>query len=148
MALGAFPSSWGAELMVSFALHPGDIGSVWFETLMRFGGLILFFVGALWVGAKAADRAYSMETTSFAATSAKPDGTFYKTVKYLGGGKSFGTLLVSIFKDYGRRLENLSKIVYIVGLLIMINVFFGGGDDPTGAMILGIFIFPMLFTQT
>ncbi len=117
------PSSWGAEVIVSFASNPGNIGLIGFETLTRFGGLVAFFVAVLWLGAKAADRAYNIEPTTFTASKAKPDGFLYRTVRYLGGGDSFGTLLVSIFKDYGRRLENLSKIAYIVGLIVMMNVF-------------------------
>ncbi|MDH5782369.1 MAG: ABC transporter permease, partial [Candidatus Bathyarchaeota archaeon] len=107
---GVLPSSWGAEVFVSFASNPGDIGAVGFETLIRFGSLVVFFVAVLWLGAKAANRAYSLEPTTFIASRAKPDGFFYKTVRYLGGGGSSGTLLASIFKDYGRRLENLSWI--------------------------------------
>ncbi len=38
LALGLFPSSWGAELMVIFASNPGNTGAVWIETLARFGG--------------------------------------------------------------------------------------------------------------
>ena len=126
--LGLFPSSWGAEIIVDFASNPGNIIATWFETLIRFGGLIVFFVTVLWLGAKIANRAYSLEPTTFTAAKAKPDGTFYKTVKYIGGGGSFGALLVSIFKDYGRRFENISKIAYLVGLLILINIFFIGSD--------------------
>ncbi len=121
--LGLLPSSWGAEVIVDFATNPGNIGAIGFETLTRFGGLAAFFIAVLWLGARAANRAYSLEPTTFTTSMAKPDGAFYKTVKYLGGGESFGTLLVSIFKDYGRRLENLSKIAYIVGLIVMMNVF-------------------------
>ena len=142
--LGLLPSSWGAEVFVGFASNPGNIATVWFETLTRFGGLILFFVAALWLGAKAAGRAYSLDLTTFTASRAKPDGTFYKTVKYLGGGRSFGTLLVSIFKDYGRRFENLSKIAYVVGLLVLVGVFFGGYEEPTGVVFMGIFLLPIL----
>ncbi len=121
--LSLLPSSWGAEVIVSFASNPGNIGLVGFETLTRFGGLVAFFVAVLWLGAKAADRAYNIEPTTFSASKAKPDGFLYRTVRYLGGGGSFGALLVSVFKDYGRRLENLSKIAYIVGLIVMMNVF-------------------------
>ena len=142
--LGLLPSSWGAEVFVGFASNPGNIAAVWFETLTRFGGLIIFFVAALWLGAKAADRAYSLDFTTFTASRAKPDGAFYQTVKYLGGGRSFGTLLVSIFKDYGRRFENLSKIAYVVGLLVLVGIFFGDYEGPIGAMIMGIFLFPIL----
>jgi len=124
--LSFLPSSWGAEVVVGFVSNPGNIGAVGFETLIRFGGLLVFFVLVLWLGTKVANRAYSLEPTTFTSSRVKPDGVFYKTVKYLGGGGSFATLLVSVFKDYGRRLENLSKIVYIVGLVIMMNVFIFG----------------------
>ena len=143
-ALGLLPSSWGAEVFVGFASNPGNIAAVGFGTLTRFGGLIIFFVAALWLGAKAADRACNLEPTTFTASRAKPDGAFYKTIKYLGGGKSFGTLIVSIFKDYGRRFENLSKIAYIIGILVLVGVFFGDYEKPTGAMMMGIFLFPIL----
>ena len=142
--LGLLPSSWGAEVIVGFASNPGNIGAVGFETLTRFGGLVAFFVAVLWLGAKAANRAYSLEITTFTASGAKPDGAFYKTVKHLGGGGSFGTLLVSIFKDYSRRLENLSKIAYMVGLLVLVTIFFGWSDDPEGALLLPQFILPLL----
>lgn len=135
---GVFPSSWGAEVFVSFASNPGNIGAVGFETLTRFGGLLAFFVAVLWLGAKASNRAYSLEPTTFIASRTKPDGVFYKTVRYLGGGRSFGTLLVSIFKDYGRRLENLSWIAYVVGLVAMLMIFFSdpssGPEDPLVSM--------------
>jgi hypothetical protein len=124
--LGLLPSSWGAEVIVGFASNPGNIGAIGFETLTRFGGLVAFFVAVLWLGARAANRAYSLEPTTFTTSRVKPDGAFYKTVRYLGGGESFGTLLVSIFKDYSRRFENLSKIAYIVGLIVMMNIFIVG----------------------
>ena len=142
--LGLLPSSWGAEVFVGFASDPGNIGAVGFETLTRFGGLIAFFLASLWLGAKAANRAYSLETITFVASRAKPDGAFYKTVKYLGGGRSFGTLLVSVFKDYSRRLENLSKIFYMVGLLAIMNIFLITPDDTEGALLIPQFVLPLL----
>ena len=147
--LGLLPSSWGAEVIVGFASNPGNIAAVGFLTLTRFGGLVAFFLAALWLGAKAADRAYSLEPTTFIAARAKPDGAFYKTVKSLGGGESFGTLLVSVFKDYGRRLENLTNIAFWLGLLFSINIIImpnvgTGPDDPPVAWIMALLIFPML----
>ena len=142
--LGLLPSSWGAEIFVGFASNPGNIGAVGFETLTRFGGLIAFFVAVLWLGAKAADRAYSLETISFVASKVKPDGAFYKTIRYFGGRGSFGTLLVSTFKDYSRRLENLSKIFYMMGLLAVINIFLIEPSDPEGALMMTQFILPIL----
>ena len=142
--LGLLPSSWGAEVFVSFASNPGNTAAVGFETLTRFGGLIAFFVAMLWLGAKAANRAYSLEPTTFTASRAKPDGVFYKTVKYLGGNGSFGALLVSIFKDYGRRLENLSRIAYVVGLVVIMNIFLFNPEDPEAVLIMGLFLIPIL----
>ena len=141
--LGFLPSSWGAEVIFGFVNNPGNISAVGFETLTRFGGLIAFFLAVLWLGAKVANRAYNLETITFVASTAKPDGIFYKTVKYLGGSESFGTLLASIFKDYGRRLENLSKIFYIVSLLFLVNILIVG-SDPEAALMIPLFILPLL----
>jgi hypothetical protein len=142
--LSIFPSSWGINAIMGFARHPGDWQAVWLNTVINFGGLVLFFLGSLWFGAKAADRAYSLETTSFSGSYAKADGKFYRTIKSIGGGGSFGTLLVSIFKDYGRRYENLSKIIYVAGIMALIMLFLSDPEDPFGVMIMAMFIFPML----
>ena len=142
--LGLFPSSWGARIIIDFASNPGNIGTVWVGTLARFGGLALFFVASLWLGVKIADRAYSLETSGLSASKAGPDGVFYNTVRALVGGGSFGTLLVSITKDYGRRLQNLSRVAYIVGLVVLINIFLVRPDDPVSAMIMAQALFAML----
>jgi hypothetical protein len=127
-ALSVLPSSWGAEIFVGFASNPGNIGAVGFETLTLLGGLLIFFVAALWVGTKVANRAYSLEPSRFTSSTANPDGFFYKAVRFVGGGKSFGSLLSSIFKDYSRRLENLSWIIYAVGLVALLRIFI---SDPS-----------------
>ncbi len=122
-ALGVLPSSWGAEIFVGFATNPGNIGAVGFETLTLFGGLLIFLATSLWVGTKVANRAYSLDPSKFTSSTAKPDGFFYKAIRFVGGGRSFGSLLSSIFKDYSRRLENLSWIIYAVGLVTLIRIF-------------------------
>ncbi|MCW3977414.1 MAG: ABC transporter permease [Candidatus Bathyarchaeota archaeon] len=147
--LSMLPSSWGAEVIVSFASNRGNIGAFGLETAIRFGSLIAFFLGALWLGTKAANRAFSLEPTTFIASTAKPDGSFYKAVKYLGGRRSFGTLLVSVFKDYGRRLENLSNIIYIIGILFLMNLLVvpnvpTGSDEPPMAWVMAQFMLPIL----
>jgi hypothetical protein len=139
-----FPSSWGINAIMGFARHPGDWEAVWLETLVNFGGLVVFFIGSLYFGAKAADRAYSLEATSFSGSNAKADGAFYNTIRSIGGGGSFGTFLVSIFKDYGRRYENLSKILYVAGIMTLIMLFLTDAEDVMGVVIMAMFIFPML----
>lgn len=125
--LGLLPSSWGAEIFAGFVTNPGNIGAVGLETLTRFVGLVVFSVAVLWLGTRAANRAYSLELTTFIAPRARKDGIFYKAVRLLGGGGSSGNLLVSIFKDYGRRLENLSWIVYAVAVIAFLRIFL---SDP------------------
>jgi hypothetical protein len=145
--LGLLPSSWGTEVIVGFASDPGNISSIGFETLTRFGGLITFFVVVLWLGAGAASRAYSLEPTTFIASEVKPDGVFYKTVKYLGGRRSFSTLLVSVFKDYSRRLENLTNIIYMTGLLFIMVVFVVPKNEHMGPLyiyMMAQFVFPII----
>jgi hypothetical protein len=144
--LTVLPSSWGAELIVGFAQHPGNIGATGFETLSRLGGLVAFFVASLWLGTKAANRAYTLETGSFTTAIAKPDGTFYRAIAFLGGGGSFGRLLVASFKEYSRRLENLSWLAYVVGLIALVSIFFGGtATDPVDPLFLmSILLIPLL----
>ena len=144
--LGLFPSTWGAEIIIGFALNPGNLNAYFFETITRLGSLIFFFVAVLWVGVKTADRAYNLESTSFTSAIARQNSIFFNSIKYLGGGKSFGGLLTSIFKDYGRRLENISWLAYTVGLVALVSFFFGDGSfDPEDALFsTSLLMIPML----
>ncbi len=140
--LGLFPSSWAAEVIVAFALNPSNISAVLTLTLTRVGGMIVFMTAALAIGWMVTGRAYSLEPTNLGVTVVGADGAFYRTIKLLGGGGSFGSLLVSAFKDYSRRLENLSQIGYIVGLLVILNFTFV--DDASGAQIMGLMMATVL----
>lgn len=149
--LGFFPSSWGANIIVDFVLNPGNIMAVGFETFFRFSGLVLFFVGSLWFGVKIADRAYSLEPTTFISSLAKQDGFFYKFVNFLGGSKSFGVILVSVFKDYSRRLENLTNVAYIVGVIVLMNFFvvsnISSVDGPPISLMSIQFLLPIIIVM-
>jgi hypothetical protein len=136
------PSSWGAEIIVGFALNPGNIGAIGFLTMTRFGGLLLFFGATLALGWKLASRVYSLEVFSIDVSTAKPDGFLYKSVMAIGGSGSFGTLLVSVFKDWGRRMENLSQVGYMIGLMIVMNIFLI--DEPEFFMEMSMFLSPVL----
>jgi hypothetical protein len=143
--LGFLPSSWGADVILDFATNPGNLGFLGFEIMIRITGLVFFFVATLWLGTKLASRIYSIEPTTFNASRVKSDGFFFKTIRFLGGSGSFSNLLVSVFKDYTRRLENLSRLVYILGLLALINIFLiEGSSDPGDALIMGVFLFAFL----
>lgn len=142
--LNLLPSSWGAKVIVSFVSNPGNIAAGGLETLARFVGVILFFAASLWLGTKLAKHAYSLETVSFSASSAKPEGVIYKTIRNIGGGSSFGTLLASIFKDYSRRFQNISKIIYIICILILVNIFFTEAKNPREALLMAQFMLPVV----
>ncbi|MBU7018951.1 MAG: hypothetical protein HXS44_15690 [Theionarchaea archaeon] len=144
MLLGWLPSTWGADIINSFVLNPGNTTAVLSGTLLRFGSIILFSAVTLVIGVRVADRAYNLEATTFTAAKVHPDGIFYKTIKSLGGGKSFGTLLVSVFKVYSRRLQNLSWLFYVVILVAMINLFIVKPEDPFGVIMMSSFAFAML----
>lgn len=139
--LGILPSSWGARIIIDFTSNP-DVISM--DTLARFGGILLFFASSMWLGFKVAERAYTLETGGLSASTAGRDGVLYNTIRSLGGGGAFGTLLVSITKDYGRRLQNLSRVAYIVGLVVLINLFLVRPGEPLEAMILAQALFAML----
>jgi hypothetical protein len=140
--LSVFPSTWGADIITGFTATPGIIG---LESLTRLGGLVLFFMTTLYLGRTIAARAYSIEPTAFTASRAKPGGIFYILIKALGGSGSFGALLVAVFKNYSRRLENLSRIAYVVAIVVLVNVFFGGPkEDLEDALIMNQFMFPFL----
>jgi len=147
--LGLLPSSWGASVIVGFASHPGGLGSLGAQALLRVGGLAGFFLAAVWVGSKVADRAYSLESTSFTSPKAGSDGTLYNTLKAVGGGGHFGTLLVSTMKEYARRLENLSHIAYILGVIVIMSIFVGRSNRSSNfsavvPLVLLQFLFPIV----
>lgn len=140
--LSIFPSTWGADVILSFTATPGIIG---IDALTRLGGLVFFFTGTLWLGTAVASRAYTLEPTTFTASTVKPDGLFYTFMKAIGGRGSFSALLVSVFKNYSRRLENLSRIGYVVAIVILVNLFFGGPkEDLEDALIMSQFMYPFL----
>lgn len=140
--LSVFPSTWGADVIMSFTVTPGSVG---LDALIRLGGLAVFFVGTLWVGTIVASHAYTLEPTTFSASRVKSDNFFYTLIRTVSGGGSFSALLISVFKNYGRRLENLSRIGYVVAIVVLVNVFFGGPkEDLEDALIMSQFMYPFL----
>ncbi len=145
--LNLFPSSWGAEIIVWLTTHPGNIETLSFEISMQLLGLGIFLVSVLGFGKRVANHAYSLEPFTFISSRARANGRFYNAIKQISGKRAFSTLVVSIFKDYSRRLENLSNITYMIGLLFLMNVFIvpsSNIEDPPMALMMSLFIFPIL----
>jgi len=139
-----FPSSWGADVVVIFANNPGDVSISLADVFLRIAGMVAFFFTVVWLGASASEKVYNLESQSFSAYVIRGEGRFYRAVRRLTGGGPFGTLVVSLFKDYGRRLENVSKVVYVVGLALLITIFFNTGEDVAGGAIMLMFLLPLV----
>jgi hypothetical protein len=145
--LAFFPSSWGADIINELALNPGDMGAVGLDVITHLGGLIAFFVVIVFLGTKVADRAYNLEVATFTAVKAQPDGAFYSIINHIGGGRSFGTLLVSTFKVYTRRFHNLSWLTYAVCLAAILGMFSPPSlrpDNPQGVIVMSSIVFSIL----
>lgn len=147
--LGLLPSSWGAWVIAGFASEPGGLGALGPPAILRLAGLALFFLGSLWAGSKIADRCYSLEPATFTSSKAGSDGAFYRGVRSLVGGGSFGILFVSILKEYARRLENLSRLAYMLGVILIMGIFItrsqGAGDFRIAVPVMMIqFLLPIL----
>ena len=144
LAVSLLPSSWGAEIVVSFASNPGDVSAISAGSILGFVGVTLFFIGSLWFGTKTAQRAYNLETLTTSHHIARRERSFYRVVRRLSGGGSFSSLVVALFKDYGRRLENTSKVIYVVGLVFLVTIFFSGGEEVEMSAVMLLFILPIL----
>jgi len=117
------PSSWGADVILRFLRHPGDVGFDLASMVLGIFGLTAFLIGSIFVGVKLSGRAYDLEPVSFSTAKAKPEGGFYRYVRFLSAKGSFATVVVTVMKDYGRRLENISRVIYILGLVSMMELF-------------------------
>ncbi|MFW9993851.1 MAG: hypothetical protein ACFFD4_17535 [Candidatus Odinarchaeota archaeon] len=154
--LSLFPSSWGSEVIVEFARNPGDILAINFLGFLELASLLTIFIGSLYIGTRLANRAYSLEPSTFSASKVKYDGLYYNTIKRLGGGGSFGLLLSSSFKTYFRKFRNISQLIYALSLAIILRIIMGmPPEDNVDAfftvimmiMFLGLFVIQDLTTQ-
>ena len=135
-------------MIVAFAQNPGDFLAIEFDALVQLLGLISFFVISLLLGGVVANRVYSLEPSSFSSSKAKSDGIFYNSIKVLGGGGSFGLILVSSFKSYFRKVRNITMLAYGVGLILVMNVFLMQPDDTVSAMLGSFIMGPLLAVFT
>jgi len=149
--LGFLPSSWASRMIVEMAAHPGDLSSPLHIVATRLGYLVVFALAAVWIGMKLADRTYTLEQMSIGVSRAKRDGWFYRLLVRMSGGYPFGTILSSVFKDYIRRLQNISNLTYVLGILFMMNFFLlrrpSGPQDAPGQIMMVLFVFPIVATM-
>ena len=121
--LNFLPSSWGAEVILEIAKNPADIYSIIDTLVINFGGLIIFLLLILYLGLKLADRAYNLEPSSFTVKKIKKESVFYKIIRKLGRDGKSSLMLISLFKNYIRTVENLTKVIYSIGLMLVASFF-------------------------
>ncbi|MFW9807007.1 MAG: hypothetical protein ACFFFK_09800, partial [Candidatus Thorarchaeota archaeon] len=141
------PSTWSADILTWIAMHTSslrpssimNLQTYWFAVNPIVDLLILcvFSVVVLVVGFKSADRlfAYGASPGSQKVARAGRDNVFIRGVRRLFG-RRFGVVVVTSFKDYSRKLQNIAKLSYglflafLVPLLIAFGPFATTIDDP------------------
>ena len=139
-----FPSSWGAETIVAFALNPGNITAIDLAILGQLVLLIIFVIAIFLGGMFLANRLYSLELKSFTSASANPNSIFYRLfVKLLGSG-SFAVLVVASWRNYFRTVKNITQLMYVIALVVVLNIFIMQPEDAPDALITTVFLTPLL----
>ncbi|MHA1513399.1 MAG: hypothetical protein ACTSRJ_04985 [Candidatus Hodarchaeales archaeon] len=139
-----FPSSWGAETIVAFALNPGNITAVDLAILSQLLLLVIFVVVSFFGGMNLANRLYSLELKSFTSASANPNSLFYKLfARFLGNG-SFAVLVIASWKNYFRTVKNITQLIYVVVLVVILNVFLMTPEDAQDVLVSTVLLTPLL----
>ena len=141
------PSTWCADILTWIAMHTGSLrpSSImnlelyWFAVSPIFDVMILcvFSILVLILGFKSADNmfAYDASAGSQNVARAGPDNLFIRGIRRIFGSQ-FGTIVVTSFKDYARKLQNIAKLSYGLFLAFLIPLLIGFGplativDDP------------------
>ncbi len=141
------PSTWSADILTWIAMYTGSLrpSSIlnlelyWFAVspIVDMVLLGIFSILVLVLGFKSADRlfAYGASPGSQKVARAGPESFFIKGVRKVFG-RSFGTIVVTSFKDFARKLQNIAKVSYGLFLGILVPLLIGFGpfaaivDDP------------------
>ncbi len=142
--LGVFPFSWGADIIVSFAQNPGSILTIEFDAFIQLVAMITFFIATLILGILISNKVYSLEPSSFGSSKANPNSLFYRVIRFVGGGGTFGIMLSASFKLYFRKVKNVTMMAYFVGLVIIMQLVFRMGLDPEGVFMGSFILGPLL----
>ncbi|MHA1924524.1 MAG: hypothetical protein ACXABV_01435 [Candidatus Thorarchaeota archaeon] len=140
------PSTWGADLISWTAIYFNGIGLTQssilaFERILLFGPVIDFLLVAVFsiiligIGFTASDRLFTIEAgaRTEVVTTVGRENLFLRGVRNFLSG-SFGVLVVTSLKDFGRKAQNLSRLGYGVFLSILLPLImnFSGLGDAVG----------------
>jgi len=140
------PSTWGADLITWTAIYFNGVGLpqstiLAFESILLFGPALDFLLIAVFsivlisVGFSASDRLFTIEAgaRTEVVTTVGQDNLILRGVRNLLSG-SFGVMVVTSLKDFGRKAQNLSRLGYGVFLSILLPLImnFSGLWDTVG----------------
>jgi hypothetical protein len=142
------PSTWCADLVTWLAIYFNGVNipasSIMnLEYILQFGPALdfllvtVFSALALIGGIYSSDRLFSIGAISgpTSVASAVNENIFLRGIRRIHGGR-FGILIITSLKDYGRKLQNISKLGYAIFLSILIPLLLKFGplgevvDDP------------------
>ncbi|MFW9801393.1 MAG: hypothetical protein ACFFFC_01995 [Candidatus Thorarchaeota archaeon] len=126
------PSTWGADLVTWTAIYFNGIGLsqstiLAFESILHFGPaidfllMVAFSIFMLGIGFAASDRLFTIQAgaRTEVVTTVGRDNLFLRGIKSVISG-SFGVLVVTSLKDFGRKAQNLSRLGYGIFLSILL----------------------------
>jgi hypothetical protein len=153
-----FPFTWPADVISWITIHSSQIGFsvdqlLVFQQILHFDLLIstalmsIFTFAVVGIGLVSADRifTYNIGARTEQVTTITGENLIIRGLRKLAPG-SFGSLVVTCFKDFFRRASNLSKIAYGIILAvvlpfimsqIMFNIGDTGGFDMMGLIMVG-----------
>ena len=136
------PSTWIADVLTwisvtSSSLPPSSIVNIqtyWFQfsPLISLGLVCVFCAAVYYFGLKKADNLYTLSSGLGAqkVITVGSENIAIRGVRRLFGAK-FGVIMVTSFKDYTRKLQNVAKISYAVFLSLMIPLLLAFGPLTT-----------------
>ncbi|MDO8125241.1 MAG: hypothetical protein Q6364_12800 [Candidatus Hermodarchaeota archaeon] len=153
-----FPFTWPADVISWITIHSSQIGFsveqiLAFQQILNFDLLFstalmsIFTIAVVGIGLASADRifTYNIGARTEQVTTITREHFVIRGIRKLAPG-SFGSLVVTCFKDFFRRASNISKIAYGIILAvvlpfimsqIMINIGDVGGFDMMALIMVG-----------
>jgi hypothetical protein len=129
-----FPSTWFADTMSWFAVTFNGVGLtgsqiIGFGSILQLDMLVsttltcAFVLGTIGLGLVTADRVFTIEAgvRTEVVTTVGKENILLRSVRRISPGPS-GSLMVTHFKDFMRKAQNLSKIFYGVVLATILPV--------------------------
>jgi len=137
MGMNAFlilPSTWFSDLISWIAITFNGIGMtgsqiLGFSAVLELDMLVTsvlvigFVLGTVGLALGAADRVFTIEAgfRTEVVTTVGDDNVLYRSIRRISSGP-FGSLMVTSFKDFLRKAQNLSKIGYGIVLAVLMPV--------------------------